>query len=115
MKTKTSGQLTLDEALDDLNRRGFTGHFGITADGLREFGAGVTFQATELRICHCFRVDGSSDPGDMAIVYVIESETGLRGTLIDAVGVYADPAIGEFMTRVAMGQPAEPRGRVRAA
>src|SRR5262245_284625 len=115
MKPKTADELTLDETIADLNRRGFTGHFGITADGLREFGSGVTFRATELRICDCFRFEGSSDPGDMAIVYVIESETGVRGTLIDAFGVYSDPAISEFMMRVAIGQTAEPRGRVRAA
>jgi|SRR5690242_12562661 hypothetical protein len=115
MKTKTSGEFALRETIDDLGRRGFTGHFGVTANGLREFGTGVTFQATELRICDWFRVEDSSDPGDMAIVYVIESETGVRGTLIDAFGVYSDPAISEFMTRVAIGRGAGSGGRVRAA
>lgn len=115
MKTKTWDESALDERVDDLNRRGFTGHFGVTPDGLRDFGTGVTFRATEVRICDCFRVEESSDPGDMAVVYVIESETGVRGTLIDAFGVYSDPAITEFMTRVAVGKTAESRSRIRAA
>ncbi len=115
MKTKTSGESTLEETVEALNRRGFTGHFGVTADGLRDFGTGVTFRATEVRICDCFRVEESSDPGDMAVVYVIESETGVRGTLIDAFGVYSDPAITEFTTRVPVGETTESRARIRAA
>lgn len=115
MKPTTADELTLDVTIDDLNRRGFTGHFGVTADGLREFGTGVTFRATEVRICQCFRFEGASDPGAMAIVYAIETDTGVRGTLIDAFGVDSDPAIGEFMTRVAIGQAAGSRGSVRAA
>ena len=115
MKTMTFDGLTVDEALDHLNRRGFTGHFGVTADGLREFGTGVTFRANELRICDCFRFEGVSDPGDMAIVYAIESRTGARGTLVDAFGVYSDPAISEFMARVAGGRTAGLRDRARAA
>src|SRR5215813_4446435 len=115
MKTTTSDELTLAETLDHLNRRGFTGHFGVMADGLREFGTGATFRATELRICDCFRFEGISDPGDMAIVYAIESRTGVRGTLVDACGVYSNPAISEFMARVAFGPTAISRDRARAA
>ena len=115
MKTTTFDELTLAETLDHLNRRGFTGHFGVMADGLREFGTGSTFRAAELRICECFRFDGLSDPGDMAIVYAIESRTGVRGTLVDACGVYSNPAISEFMARVAAAPAAVSRERGRAA
>jgi len=115
MMTTTFSEFTLAEALDDLDRRGFTGHFGVLADGLREFGTGVTFRADELRICDCFRFEGISDPGDMAIVYAIESRTGVRGTLVDACGVYSNPAISEFMARVAFGPTAISRDRARAA
>lgn len=113
--TTTSDELTLAETLDHLNRRGFTGHFGVIGDGLREFGTGTTFRAAELRICDCFRFEGLSDPGDMAIVYALESRTGVRGTLVDACGVYSNPAISEFMARVAAGQPALSHEHVRAA
>src|SRR5262244_1420380 len=87
MTTTTFSEHTLAETIDHLNRRGFTGHFGVIADGLREFGTGVTFRADELWICDCFWFEGISDPGDMAIVYAIESRTGIRGTLVDGCGV----------------------------
>src|SRR5262250_2864184 len=115
MTTRTSHDLTVAETIEDLNRRGFTGHFGVTGDGLREFGTGVTFRATALRICECFRLEADCDPSETAIVYAIETETGVRGTLIDAFGLYADPAISEFMTRVSIGQTADSRGQARAA
>ena len=117
MKTTADGP-TLNETLDDLNRRGFTGHFGITADGVREFGTGMTFRPAALRICECFRFEADSDPGETAIVYAIEAveaETGVRGTLVDGFGLYANPAISELIRRVTIGQTAESRGRVRAA
>ena len=104
MTTTTFSELTLAETIDHLDRRGFTGHFGVSADGLREFGTGVTFRADELRICDSFRFEGISDPGDMAIVYAIESRTGVRGTLVDACGVYSNPAISEFVARVPAGR-----------
>jgi hypothetical protein len=36
----------------------------------------------------------------MAILYAIEGEAGVRGTLADAYGVYADPAIGAALKDV---------------
>jgi hypothetical protein len=115
MKTTTSDELTLAETINHLNRRGFTGHFGVIADGLREFGTGVTFRADEVRMCDCFRFEEASDPSDIAVVYAIESRTGVRGTLVDAVGVYSNPAISEFVARVAIGSTAMSRNRARAA
>jgi hypothetical protein len=103
MRTPRSEERTLGETIDHLDRQGFTGHFDVIADRLRELGTGVTFRADELRIRDCFRFEGVSDPGDMAIVYAIESLTGVRGTLVDAFGVYANPVIGEFVARVPIG------------
>ena len=106
---------TLHETINHLNREGFTAHFGVIADRLRDLGTGLTFRAEEIRICDCFRFEGASDPGDMAILYAIESRTGVRGTLADAFGVYANPAISEFMAHVSIGPTATSRDRAAAA
>jgi hypothetical protein len=115
MRSTRFDRFTVQNSLESLNHRGFTGHFGVVADRLREFGSGVTFGADELRICECVRIEGVSDPGDMAIVYAIESRTGVRGTLVDAFGVYSNPAISEFMTHVATGPSVRFRDRARVA
>ena len=115
MPTTTFDDLTLHETINRLNREGFTGHFGIRADRLRELRTGQTFRADELRIRDCFRFEEASDPGEMAIVYAIESRTGVRGTLVDALGVYSSPAISEFITRVAIGPTDMSHSRAVAA
>lgn len=94
------GDVTLVGALDDLARRGFTERFGVAGDGLRATEGGKTFRAEDLMIREFYRFEGVSDPDDMSIVYAIESRDGTRGTLVDAFGVYADPAVGTVLRNV---------------
>jgi hypothetical protein len=42
--------------------------------------------------------------------YAIETPTGVRGTIADAVGVYADPSVGGFMRSVVRCHPAMKAG-----
>jgi hypothetical protein len=91
---------TLAHTLDDLYRRGFTERFQAVGDGLHVIGTGSTLRPSTLVIREYHRFEGVSDPDDMAIVYAIEDEHGLRGTLADAYGVYADPATGAVLDAV---------------
>jgi hypothetical protein len=92
---------TLADVIDDLARRGFTEHF-LPVDGkLLAVESGRTFAAEQIVIRERYRFEGVSDPDDMAIVYALETRSGLRGTLADAFGVYADPSVGTFMSHVA--------------
>jgi hypothetical protein len=92
--------VTLTGALDDLAHRGFAGHFRVSGDGRRAVAGGRAFTAEELIIREYHRFEGISDPDDMSIVYAIESRDGTRGTLVDAFGVYANPAVGAFLQNV---------------
>lgn len=83
-----SGEAT---AIDDLDRRGFTDAFRIVSGGLVVLTTGKMLRPEEVVIREFYRFEGISDPDDMAIVYALESTTGVRGTLVDAFGVYADP------------------------
>jgi hypothetical protein len=92
--------VTLTGALDDLARRGFAGHFRVSGDGLRAVEGGRAFTADELTIREYHRFEGISDPDDMSIVYALESRDGTRGTLVDAFGVYSNPAVSAFLENV---------------
>jgi hypothetical protein len=94
------GDATLAATLDDLERRGFTERFEAAGDRLRAAGSGRTFRADELTIREFHRFEGVSDPDDMSIVYAIEGGDGTRGTLVDAFGVYASPAVGRVLASV---------------
>ena len=91
---------TLSGAIESLVRRGFTEHFGVRGDQLRGFESGKTFRADEITIREYVRFEGVSDPDDLAILYAIESSGGTRGTLVDAFGVYSNPAISAYLRRV---------------
>ena len=58
--------------------------------------------AADLVIREFHRFEGISDPDDMAIVYAIESKSGVRGTFADAFGVYADPATAAVLGAIPM-------------
>ena len=92
--------VTLAGTLADLADRGFTTAFAAVGDGLRATGTLRTFRAEDLTIREFHRFEGVSDPDDMAIVYAIESRDGTRGTLVDAFGVYSNPAVTRVLERV---------------
>ncbi len=91
---------TLADANEQLARRGFRENFEVTDDRLRARGSGKTFRSDEVAISEYVRLEGASDPDEMSVIYAIETRDGTRGTLVDAFGVYADPAISAFLQHV---------------
>jgi hypothetical protein len=100
---------TLAGVMDDLDKAGFTEHFTLANGRLRAATSGATFPASQLTIAEYHRFEGVSDPDDMAILYAIETRNGIRGTLTDAYGVYADPGVGEFIEDVRVTGTIVPR------
>jgi hypothetical protein len=92
--------ITLSGVMKDLDTRGFSEHFAVENGELRGLDTGTTFAPDEISISERHRFEGISDPDDMAILYAIETDSGVRGTLTDAYGVYADPRIGDFVEQV---------------
>ena len=82
-----------------LEREGFTEHFMVKGGALRS-AAGATFSPRDVTIREFGRYEGVSNPSDESIVYAIESRDGVRGTLIDAFGAYADPDVADFVGAV---------------
>jgi len=87
-------------AVNDLTRRGFPEDFRAVDGRLQVIGTGERFWPEDLVILEYHRFEGISDPDDMAIVYGIESATGARGTVVDAFGVYSDPALSAVLRNV---------------
>ena len=103
---RSTGYLTVACAVDDLTRRGFTEDFRAVDGRLRTSGTGATVAPEDLVIREYHRFEGISDPDDMAIVYGVEARNGLRGTVVDAFGVYSDPALGALLEHVPFRQTA---------
>jgi hypothetical protein len=88
--------------MHELDCRGFVEHFVLANGRLLGLRSGKKFGPDEIKVSEVYRFEGVSDPGDMAVLYALETRSGLLGTLADAFGVYADPGVGAFMKEVAL-------------
>ena len=79
---------------------GYTEDFKVTDNGLEALQTGKRYNADEVSVINFFRFEGASDPEDNAILYVLQTHDGLKGTLIDAYGLYNDQRISRFISQV---------------
>lgn len=87
--------------LNRLRKDGFKTDFRVTEDGyLCALDTKDKFKPDQLQIVNFYRFEGESNPDDMAILYVVESNTGIKGTISDAYGAYSDETIESFMKQV---------------
>lgn len=91
---------SVTEALLDLSKRGFADSFSVRADGLHNSTTGTLLRPEDATIVEYHRLEGETDPADMAVVYAIEGKDGTRGVLIDAYGAYADADVGEILKKI---------------
>jgi hypothetical protein len=92
-------------AIRALRRDGFTNDFTASGGELHLDGTERRFRPEDCRILNHFRFEGTSDPGDMSIVYALETRDGTRGILVDAFGTYADPEVGAVVRRMGIERP----------
>lgn len=90
---------TLTERVNKAIQNGYTDNMKMSRQGLCSSHNKV-YAPAEVKVIDFFRFEGQSDPADNAILYVIETADGVKGTLIDAYGTYADEHINKFMAEV---------------
>ncbi len=91
---------SLSTCLNKVISDGFTEDFKVTEKGLEGLHNKKLYQSGDVQIVNFFRFEGTSNPDDEAVLYVIEANDGTKGTLIDAYNLYADPLVGEFIKNV---------------
>ena len=79
---------------------GYKEEFLVEDDKLKSLNSDKLYGPTEISIVNFFRFEGESNPDDNSIMYVIETNDGIKGTLIDAYGIYNDPRIAQFIQDV---------------
>ena len=83
-----------------LNKDGFTADFKVTEGRLCVMGTGKEYSPEEVQIVDFYRFEGESDPDDMSILYALATNDGVRGTISNSYGTYADAKVDEFMKQV---------------
>ncbi|MFD2514035.1 hypothetical protein ACFSRY_09175 [Pontibacter locisalis] len=92
---------SLVNVLNRLRKDGFKYDFNVTQDGkLCTPNEKETFPPEQVRIVDFYRFEGESNPDDMSILYALETNTGLKGTVSNSYGPYADEQIDNFLKQV---------------
>lgn len=91
---------SLSTCLNKMISDGYDEDYKVTERGLESLHKVKVYQPEQVQIVNFFRFEGMSDPDDNAILYVIETDDGGKGTIIDAYGVYMDPKITAFIKEV---------------
>ncbi len=92
---------SLINVLNRLKKDGYKTDFKVSAEGrLCTMENKDEFSPEEVRIVDFYRFEGESDPDDMSILYVIETKSGLKGTISNSYGPYADSNVDSFLKKV---------------
>jgi hypothetical protein len=81
---------TLSEAINDLKKRGYTEDFNLQPHCLKCTSRNVQVHPEHFAVDEFHRFEGASNPDDNSIVFAISSDDGLKGTLVDAYGMYSE-------------------------
>ncbi len=81
---------TLSQALNDLQNRGFHHDFNLLENCIECKSKQNLYDPVQFNVLEVYRFEGMTNPGDNSVLYAIETEDGVKGTLVDAYGVYAD-------------------------
>ena len=99
------------ECTKELKERGYNEDFRIDQGGLKTYGDSTkAYSHKDVRIVNFYRFEGVSDPGDMTVLYVIETNDGVKGTLADGYGPYASEDVSKFIIKVQEIQKQIPQG-----
>ena len=111
-----TGGLTIIEALALYERKGFTGQFAAREGGcIKCFTCGSCLSARDVSLHQESRVEGVSDPDDMAVVAALTcGSCGARGTATFGFGPQATPEDAEALRLLHDDRGDRPTGWRRA-
>lgn len=87
---------TLTEAIQAAQAKGYTYDFNLLPDGVECRSLDQQFGPDSFQVKETFRFEGMSSEGDNSILFLIETGSGMKGTLVDAYGTYSE-ALSEGM------------------
>ena len=88
MHRKESDQLpylkSLANCLDKIRTAGYTAIFNKVAEGLQAINNNIVYPPGAYKVVNTFQFEANSHPGERAFMYMIETNDGLKGTLVNA-------------------------------
>lgn len=93
---------TLSEAISDYQEKGYTTDFNLTENQLESKPFKQMWKAEELTVIKFYRFEGASNPSDNSILYVIETNDGKKGLLVDSYGAQRSAISLELIQKLKM-------------
>jgi hypothetical protein len=81
------------EALNDLNKKGFTVDFNLHKER-------IIRNPNQFEIKHIYRYEGDTDPGEEATVYGIESNSGERGVFVSGYSANSNDEVDQVVQNI---------------
>jgi hypothetical protein len=91
---------TMVSSLNSFIEKGYTEDYKVSCFGLKALKTEKYYQPSQVKVLDFHRFEGQTDPADEAILFAIETDDGLKGTLVDAYGTYSDTKVTAFMQMV---------------
>lgn len=91
---------TLSEATNNLFEKGFDKTFKMNEGKLMCLETKKSFSQENIEVIAFHRFEGTSNPDDMSILYVVECADGTKGLVTVPFGPYGDSELTEFMRSV---------------
>jgi hypothetical protein len=99
---KPAEMTTLSQVMEKLRQRRQDNEFHLDPEGLGT-GQGRHYQPQDLKIIKTYRFEGESDPDDSSILYLLETNDGSIGYIVDIYGTYSnfdDAQHNDFIRRI---------------
>jgi hypothetical protein len=81
---------TLTEAMTALKARGYTHDFNLEEECIACEKLDLKFGPEEFHVDEVHRFEGMTSPDDSDVLFAIRSNSGVKGLLSDAYGMYSD-------------------------
>jgi hypothetical protein len=100
--SSTSGNemKTMVSTLNSLVKKGFVEDFHVVEEGIKSMKSDKVYQPEQIKIVDFYRFEGTSDPADESILFAVETDDGVKGTLVDSFGPMSDERITAFIEKV---------------
>jgi hypothetical protein len=100
LKLRNEDLRSLNDCTTVLKKFGFEKEFQLVGNGLKAIDDNRVYLPEEVKIIDHFLFKDKRDSTDMAVLNVIETNTGIKGMLIAEDGPYANGKIAKFIGRV---------------
>lgn len=99
-KNMENSYSSLSVAIEALQKEGYTVDFNLVEEGVEAKSLKNTWKAGELEVVRYYRFEGMTNPGDNTILYLIETNDGNKGLLVDAYGADTGPVSKEMIDKL---------------